>query len=63
MWSNPIRVNSANAIVSSAKYTPEMPKRNARNPIACTEQHANRDRKEDAGPCADSVMKYSPAAA
>ena len=34
MWSKPMRVNSAKAIVSSAKYTPEMPKRNASRPIA-----------------------------
>lgn len=29
-----MRVNSQKAIVSSAKYTPEMPKRKARKPIA-----------------------------
>ena len=29
-----MRVNSAKAMVSSAKYTPEMPKRKARKPIA-----------------------------
>ncbi len=32
-WSKPMRVNSANAMVRSAKYTPEMPKRKARKPI------------------------------
>ena len=29
-----MRVNSAKAMVNSAKYTPEIPKRKARNPIA-----------------------------
>src|ERR1041384_1318028 len=33
-WSKPMRVNSAKAMVRSAKYTPEMPKRKARKPIA-----------------------------
>ena len=53
------RVSSANAIVSSAKWTPEMRKRKASKPmIAATAAH--RDREPDARPGTDAVMNEQP---
>ncbi len=57
-----MRVNSAKAMVSSAKYTPEMPKRKARKPMTAPARTQTRDRRHTPEPRADAEVEEQAAA-